>query len=251
MKRLTFPVLLTLLSGTTMLLSDVAQALPRGGGRSLGGSGRAARVSTKVNLQNRGNIGSTRQNRPTQQNRANLTNNPGVQNRANNINRTDLQNRANSISRTDVQNRRANVNNSRNVNISGNDVNINRDIDIDRDVDVNGRGWWGGGYYTPPGWGLATFGAGLVLGSALSSPPPNATTVVVNGSSYYYSDGVYVQPKGESYVVVAPPVGAVVTYLPDGCSATVLNNVQSFSCSGVIYQPYYQNGDLVYKVVKY
>lgn len=246
MKRLTFPVLLTSLACVTILATDFAQAFPRGGGRSFGGGG-AARLNTNVNLQNRGNINSIRQNRPIQQNRATLTNNPGVQNRANNINRTDVQNRANNINRTDVQNRRANVNNSRNVNISGNDVNINRDVD----VDVNGRGWWGGGYYTPPGWGLATFGAGLVLGSALSSPPPRASTVVVNGSSYYYSDGVYVQPQGGSYVVVAPPVGAVVTYLPDGCSATVLNNTQSFSCSGVIYQPYYQNGDLVYQVVKY
>jgi hypothetical protein len=61
---------------------------------------------------------------------------------------------------------------------------------------------------------------------------------------------VYLQPQGSSYVVVAPPAGAVVNYLPDGCTTTQRNGTQYFDCSGIYYQTFYQNGTTVYKVVK-
>jgi hypothetical protein len=50
-----------------------------------------------------------------------------------------------------------------------------------------------------------------------------ATALTVNaimfnwgGANYYYDNGVYYQPYGSGYNVVAPPVGAVVSYLPSG-----------------------------------
>jgi hypothetical protein len=70
--------------------------------------------------------------------------------------------------------------------------------------------------------------------------------VYVGSTSYIYSDGIYMQPSGSQYVVVAPPVGAIVNYLPDGC--TMSGNY--YNCSGIYYQPVYQGSTLVYQVVR-
>ncbi|MGL5032553.1 MAG: DUF6515 family protein [Microcystaceae cyanobacterium] len=113
-----------------------------------------------------------------------------------------------------------------------------------------GGGWNGRGYAVPAGWGLVGLTTGLVLGSAIATPPPYYETVYVGSSAYMYSDGVYLQPSGDEYMVVAPPLGATVAYLPDGCTSQVSNGVSYFNCSGVYYQPYFQNGTAVYQVVR-
>ncbi|ACK66157.1 conserved hypothetical protein [Rippkaea orientalis PCC 8801] len=118
-----------------------------------------------------------------------------------------------------------------------------------------GGGWYGGGYYVPPGWGAwaATVGlaTGLAIGASVSSPPPYYNTVYVGDSSYLYSDGVYMQPTGDAYTIVAPPTGVVVSYLPEGCTQTQVNNNLYYVCSDIYYQPFYQNGTTVYKVVNF
>lgn len=114
----------------------------------------------------------------------------------------------------------------------------------------NGGGWYGGGYGVPPGWGWVGFTTGLVLGTAIATPPPYYDTVYVGSSSYMYSDGVYLQPSGDEYVIVAPPVGATVNYLPDGCTSVSLNGGYYFDCGGIYYQPFFENGIAVYQVVQ-
>ncbi|BFM39975.1 unknown protein [Synechocystis sp. LKSZ1] len=113
-----------------------------------------------------------------------------------------------------------------------------------------GGGWYGGGYYAPPGWGWVGLTTGLVIGSAIASPPPYYDTVYIGSTSYMYSDGVYLQPSGNEYTIVAPPPGAIVTYLPDGCTTFSSNGVQYYDCSGIYYQPFFQNGSMVYQVVQ-
>jgi len=66
-----------------------------------------------------------------------------------------------------------------------------------------------------------------------------------------YSDGVYLQPSGTEYVIVAPPPGATVAYLPDGCTSVMSKGVSYFNCSGIYYQPFFQNGTAVYQVVQF
>jgi hypothetical protein len=229
-----FTLLLVLLSASILPLDAFAQRRDvrnRGGG-NVNRAGASPRVNRNVNLKDRGNI-----NRP---NRPNHPNRPDV-----NINRPNRPNRP------DVNVNRPNVNVNRpNVNINRPNVNINRP-----NVSVNNRwrggGWYGGGYRTPPGWGLATFATGLVIGATINTRPPYYSPVVVGGNNYIYSDGVFLQPRGNSYVVIAPPVGAVVPSIPEGCSATNQGGVVYYDCSGIIYQPFYQGSDLVYKVVRY
>ncbi len=46
----------------------------------------------------------------------------------------------------------------------------------------------------------------------------------------------------------ALPAGTVVTALPSGCSSIVVDGVNLFNCSGVMYQPMFQSNNLVYVV---
>jgi Family of unknown function (DUF6515) len=232
-----FALLLVILSASLFPLDVFAQrrdARNRGGG-NVNRAGASPRVNSNVNLKDRGNI-----NRPN-------VNRPNV-NRPNdrpNINRPN-------VNRPNVNVNRPNVNVNRpNINVNRPNVNVNRP-----NVNINnggwrGGGWYGGGYRTPPGWGLASFATGLVIGATINTRPPYYSSVVVGGNNYIYSDGVFLQPRGNSYVVIAPPTGAVVPSIPEGCSATNQGGVVYYDCSGVIYQPFYQGSDLVYKVVRY
>jgi len=75
-----------------------------------------------------------------------------------------------------------------------------------------GPGWHGGhGYY---GYGRGAYfwtnfglsAGALVTGAMVSYIPPERRVVYVNGSPYFTAGGVYYQPYGVGYVVVAPPV---------------------------------------------
>jgi hypothetical protein len=46
----------------------------------------------------------------------------------------------------------------------------------------------------------------------------------------------------------APTAGTVVSALPPGCTSTVVDGVNLFNCSGVMYQPMFQSNNLVYVV---
>jgi len=58
-----------------------------------------------------------------------------------------------------------------------------------------------GGYYPPPG-------------RAFPSPPHGAYVVPYHGGPYYYHHGSWYHQNGSNFVVVVPPVGVVVPFLP-------------------------------------
>src|SRR5579859_7062310 len=53
-------------------------------------------------------------------------------------------------------------------------------------------------------------------GYALNTLPPGYTSIYAAGNPYYYYDGVFYEPGASGYVVVTPPLGAVVGQLPPG-----------------------------------
>ncbi len=197
------------------------------------------------------------------------------------INRQERQNNA----QQNVQNRRSNIQQNqqnRNSNIQQNQQNRQTNIDQnqqDRQTNAEenqqnrqtnaeenqqnrqdfvednyyGGYWYGDGYYIPAGWGAwaATMGlaTGLAIGTTVESPPPEYTTVYVGTTAYIYSEGVFLQPVKGTYVVVAPPAGVVVPYLPDGCTQVNVNGVVYYNCSGIYYQPVTQNNTTMYRVV--
>jgi hypothetical protein len=67
---------------------------------------------------------------------------------------------------------------------------------------------------------------------------------MVGGALYYYANGSYYRNTESGYVVVNPPVGAVVYALPSGYSSYLINGVTYFYYGGVYYRRV-SNGYLV------
>ena len=261
--------LFALLLCVSLFPLDIASARPRGGGggrrggASRSGSfnrgGASPRLNSNVNLQNRGNISSPSRNRSQfQQNQPNRQttrqNRQGeITDRQGNRQTTRQDRQGERTERTDIrQGERTERTDIRQGERT--DRQRNRQDFID-DNYYGGRwyggGWYGGGYRVPPGWGWAAFTTGLIIGATIATPPPYYSTVYVGSTTYIYSDGVFLQPSGSSYVVIRPPVGAVVTYLPEGCTTVQIDNATYHNCSDIYYQPFYQNGNIVYKVVQF
>ena len=229
-------VLAALLLGTSLLITDYVDARGGGGGGSRGGGGgsrggggASPRVNRSSDLQNRGNFSNRSQ--PSRD----FSGRQGER-------QTSQQNR---------QGERTERQGERQQQVSDRQQNRQNFIDDNRNGYWRGGGWYGGGYYVPPGWGWVGLTTGLVIGSAIATLPPYYNTVYVGSNSYIYSDGIYLQPSGSSYTVVAPPIGAIVTYIPDGCTTITADNTLYYNCSGIYYQPLFENGSTVYQVVRF
>ena len=234
-------VLAALLLGTSLLITDYVDARGGGGGgRSGGGGGASPRVNRSSDLQNRGNFSNRSQ--PSRD----FSGRQGER-------QTGQQNRQGERSeRTDIrQGERTERQGERQQQVSDRQQNRQNFIDDNRNGYWRGGGWYGGGYYVPPGWGWVGLTTGLVIGSAIATLPPYYNTVYVGSTSYIYSDGIYLQPSGISYTVVAPPIGAIVTYIPDGCTTITADNTLYYNCSGIYYRPLFENGSTVYQVVRF
>ena len=66
--------------------------------------------------------------------------------------------------------------------------------------------------YHPYGWGPYWHPFGYFAGALAA----DAFLFSIANQQYYYDNGVYYEPSGSGYVVVPPPIGAVVSYLPAG-----------------------------------
>ena len=271
--------LFTLLLCTNLFPLDIAYAQRRGGGGFRGGGGgyrgggdgfrsggASPRVNSDVNLQNRGNISSPsgersgfQQNRQEGMSERQENRQTTQQNRQEGMTERQENRQTNQQERQDARTERTEIRQEgrterTEIRQEGSTERQENRQDFIDDNYYGGRwyggGWYGGGYHVPPGWGWATFTAGLVIGSTLATPPPYYSTVYVGSTTYIYSDGVFLVSSGSSYVVVEPPVGVVVTYLPEGCQTTKINNVLYYNCSNIYYQPFYQNGSTVYRVVQ-
>jgi hypothetical protein len=72
-------------------------------------------------------------------------------------------------------------------------------------------------------------------GLAFSVLPPGYVQIGVGGTPYYYNEGVYYEPAPTGYVVVAPPLGAVVPELPPGVETIVTGDTMYFYAGGAFY----------------
>lgn len=69
---------------------------------------------------------------------------------------------------------------------------------------------------------------------ALSSP---FFSIAIGGSRYYYGDGIFYRRYTDRYFVVPPPIGAMITILPDGCYPVVVGGMTYYTGSGIYYRP--------------
>jgi len=92
----------------------------------------------------------------------------------------------------------------------------------------NGNGHGGGN-----GWGP---GPQYRPGHTIDRFPDQYRRVPYRGHDYYYSGGYWYQPQGPRYVVVAPPYGARVNYLPDYAQQLWVGSGLFFLAAGTYYQ---------------
>ncbi len=74
--------------------------------------------------------------------------------------------------------------------------------------------------------------------------------VVVRGVTYHSHGGVFYRPQATGWVVVAPPMGAVLTALPPGARLVRVKGVRYHPHNGVHYRPMIRNGVSVYVVAR-
>jgi hypothetical protein len=74
---------------------------------------------------------------------------------------------------------------------------------------------------------------------------------VPGGSTTYYDcGGAYYVKQGDQYKVVPPPMGLMVSQLPNGAVSKTVNGVNYFEFGGAFYRPFYSGSDVVYEIVK-
>ena len=87
----------------------------------------------------------------------------------------------------------------------------------------DGRRYYGGRYYPPP------------RGYVIERLPPHYRVVKHKGHRYYYAGGAWYQPYGPSFVVVNPPVGLTLSFLPEFTASVTFGGM-----------PYYRSGPVFY-----
>ncbi len=75
-----------------------------------------------------------------------------------------------------------------------------------------------------------------VYGDFVFGLPSGFISISLGGLRYYYCDGVFYRRSLFSYVVVTPPVGAVITTLPPYDQMVVMNGVTYYVSDGIYYQ---------------
>ena len=73
------------------------------------------------------------------------------------------------------------------------------------------------------------------FGLHLSFVPENSFIVRAGGANYYYYDGLYYNRMGRDYVLVDPPIGAVVASIPPDYRFVMINGVNYYTDSGIFY----------------
>ncbi|WP_296251748.1 DUF6515 family protein [Pseudomonas sp. UBA4194] len=86
----------------------------------------------------------------------------------------------------------------------------------------HGNGWGPGPQYRP--------------GQVIDRFPGQNYRVPYRGQDYYFSGGYWYRPQGPRYVVVQPPYGARVRYLPDYAQRMWIGSSVFFLASGTYYQ---------------
>ncbi|WP_240201718.1 DUF6515 family protein [Pseudomonas sp. PDNC002] len=72
-------------------------------------------------------------------------------------------------------------------------------------------------------------------GYVTGSMPPGHYRVPYRGSDYYFNDGYWYRPYGSRYVVVTPPYGVRVRYLPSYAEQVWIGSIGYFLAAGTYY----------------
>lgn len=79
------------------------------------------------------------------------------------------------------------------------------------------------------------FWFGYHPGMFINTLPPDYSQIYVGGNPYYYDQGVYYQTGPSGYVVVTPPLGAIVPQLPPGAAPIPYGPTVYYYAAGAFY----------------
>jgi hypothetical protein len=74
-------------------------------------------------------------------------------------------------------------------------------------------------------------------GSIIREVPKEAATVSYAGLSYKFDEGIWYEPRGPAFMVVAPPIGLVVQSLPTFATLLARSGQVYIYCNDVYYRP--------------
>lgn len=74
-------------------------------------------------------------------------------------------------------------------------------------------------------------------GSIVREAPKDAVVVSYAGLSYRFHDGVWFEPRGPAFMVVAPPIGLIVPALPTFATVLARGGELYLYCNDVYYRP--------------
>jgi hypothetical protein len=123
--------------------------------------------------------------------------------------------------------------------------------------DHGSPGWQGGGRPPSAGWqGRPPASHGnwgphpsyWRPGYVVDNMPSGHYRVPYRGSDYYFNDGYWYRPYGSRYVVVTPPYGVRVRYLPSYAEQVWIGSIGYFLVAGTYYL--WQAGSQDYEVVE-
>jgi hypothetical protein len=82
------------------------------------------------------------------------------------------------------------------------------------------------------------YGYPEVLSEPFDVLPPGTTTIMVSGATYYYQNGMFYQKnlQEQKYVVVPPPIGAVVYSIPGKYQLMMIHRTAYYMYNGVYYK---------------
>jgi hypothetical protein len=86
-------------------------------------------------------------------------------------------------------------------------------------------------HYHPYVWGPRWHPYGFFLNTLAA----DAFYFTLADQAYYYDYGVYYIPSGNGYMAVAPPIGALVGYLPDGYETVQVGDMIYYYYGGAFY----------------
>lgn len=100
----------------------------------------------------------------------------------------------------------------------------------------NGDGHWQGQGRPPPSHGnWGPHPSYWRPGYVVNTMPPGHYRVPYRGSSFYFNDGYWYRPYGSRYVVVTPPYGVRVRYLPSYAEQVWIGSIGYFLAAGTYY----------------
>jgi len=90
-----------------------------------------------------------------------------------------------------------------------------------------------------------------VLSPPIDNLPQGFVTLRVDQETYYYDNGIFFQKiiREHAYIIVPPPIGAVVFTIPQGYSLMLIDGVSLYEIKGVYYRRVLEGYKVIYPPV--